>query len=338
MYGSDCSVPYRSERERRPLLACAFALLALFFFVSAWRFAAASGGIEGLTASALATSMLTISLALAGGLWRRSTVTDALGLMPGHIGPLRLGVVALGTVGLSHLCGELLRRTPLWDDSILQTVETALTGLTGEEWLFAAVGFVIAPAIGEELLFRGLTLRGLLSRLTPGGAILGSSILFGAVHLDPGQAIATSVLGVYLGTLAFASRSTRGAILCHMLNNGVALASVGLRVPTSVRPKHLQQPGACSWPALLLSRESAHSSACSDEDRRTRTHRPSSPTRPESPGALVAPPADRRETRRYVLEDGSMSEAVLILDDGELEDVAQVLSQENIPLSDCEAP
>ena len=217
--------------KHRPLLACAFALLALFFFVSAWRFAAASRGVEGLTASALATSMVAISLAFAGALWRRSTLTDALGLMPSHIGPLRLGVVALGTVGLSHLCGELLRRTPLWDDSILQTIETALTGLTGEEWAFAAVGFVIAPAIGEELLFRGLALRGLLSRLTPGGAILGSSILFGAAHLDPGQAIATSVLGVYLGTLAFASRSTRGAILCHMLNNGVALASVGLGDP-----------------------------------------------------------------------------------------------------------
>ena len=175
--------------------------------------------------------MAAVSLAFSGALWRRSTLTDALGLMPGHVGPLRLGVVALGTVGLSHLCGELLRRTPLWDDSILQTLETALSGLTGEEWVFAAVGFVIAPAIAEELLFRGLALRGLLSRLTPGGAILGSSILFGAAHLDPGQAIATSVLGVYLGTLAFASRSTRGAILCHMLNNGVALASVGLGDP-----------------------------------------------------------------------------------------------------------
>jgi len=217
--------------ERRPLLACCFAVLALICLAWARRFAATGAGAEALAESALSTAMVAVSLALAGALLRQSSLQDALGLKPGHIGPGRLAVVALGTVGLSHLCGEVLRRTSLWHESVLQHAEATLTGLHGNELMLAAAGLVIAPAIGEELLFRGLLLRGLLPRVGPAAAILASSILFGAAHLDPGQAIATSLLGVYLGVLAFASGSTRGAIACHMLNNAVALASLSLGQP-----------------------------------------------------------------------------------------------------------
>ncbi len=217
--------------ERRPLLACCFAVLALVCLAWARHFATAGAGAEALAGSALSTAMVAVSLALAGALLRQSSLQDALGLKPGHIGPGRLAVVALGTVGLSHLCGEVLRRTSLWEESALQHAEATLTGLHGNELMLAAAGLVIAPAIGEELLFRGLLLRGLLPRVGPAAAILASSILFGAAHLDPGQAIATSLLGVYLGVLAFASGSTRGAIACHMLNNAVALASLSLGQP-----------------------------------------------------------------------------------------------------------
>lgn len=217
--------------ERRPLLACGFGLLALAFLAGAWRFAAVGPGAEALAGSALSTSMVAVSLAMAGALLRRTSLQDALGLKTGHIGLGRLGIVALGAIGLSHLCGEVLRRTSLFEESFLQHLEVTLTGLNGNELMLAAAGLVIAPAIGEELLFRGLLLRGLLPRVGPASAILVSSILFGAAHIDPGQVIATSLLGVYLGVLAFASGSTRGAIACHMLNNAVALASVSLGQP-----------------------------------------------------------------------------------------------------------
>ena len=219
------------NRKQRLLFAGGFGALAAFFLVWAWKFGTANPGAEGLTASALYTSMAALCLAAAGALCRRQSVTDALGLEAGRISWIQLGVVALGTVGLSHLCGELLRETALWDQGILQRLEETLSGLGIPEMAFAAVGFVLAPAIGEELLFRGLLLRGLLPRLGPTLAIVISSMLFGALHVDPGQALATTVLGIYLGLLAFLSGSTRGPIFCHLVNNGVALASIGMANP-----------------------------------------------------------------------------------------------------------
>jgi membrane protease YdiL (CAAX protease family) len=87
-------------------------------------------------------------------------------------------------------------------------------------WL--AVG--LAPALGEELLFRGFLLR-LLTRRWPGaGAVLGSAAVFGAAHLDPVQGVAAFLLGGYLAALTQRAGSLRPALLLHAVNNSLAVA------------------------------------------------------------------------------------------------------------------
>lgn len=83
---------------------------------------------------------------------------------------------------------------------------------------FAAA--VLAP-VAEEVAFRGYVLSALRTHLGPGAAIVGSSVLFAAMHLDPVRFPAVLFLGLFLGWLAFRSGSIWPAVAAHAVNNGL---------------------------------------------------------------------------------------------------------------------
>lgn len=90
--------------------------------------------------------------------------------------------------------------------------------------LFALVILVgVLPALWEELLCRGLIGRGLVSRwgLIPG--ILITSVLFGAMHLNPAHALAVLPLGIVLHYVYLTTRSLWGPMLLHFLNNAMSV-------------------------------------------------------------------------------------------------------------------
>ena len=80
-----------------------------------------------------------------------------------------------------------------------------------------AVG--IAPGVCEELLFRGLLQRGLVRRCGAPAAVGIGALVFGAMHLEWVQGSAATLLGLYLGAVAFRAGSVRPAIFCHCCNN-----------------------------------------------------------------------------------------------------------------------
>jgi membrane protease YdiL (CAAX protease family) len=82
---------------------------------------------------------------------------------------------------------------------------------------------VIAPFV-EEMLFRGLFLRSFLRNYSPAKAIVLTSLLFGAAHLNIYQFVIASILGLLSGWLYFATRSLWPAIFEHAIyNSGVML-------------------------------------------------------------------------------------------------------------------
>lgn len=78
---------------------------------------------------------------------------------------------------------------------------------------------VIVPPVMEELLFRGIILRGLLGRFRPGTAVVLSATLFALTHMNPWQLIPPFALGVMFGWLYLRTGSLWPCVVGHALNN-----------------------------------------------------------------------------------------------------------------------
>ena len=82
---------------------------------------------------------------------------------------------------------------------------------------------VIVAPVTEELLFRGILLRGLLNRHHPVMAVLLTSLLFAAVHVNPWQCPSALCLGLALGWFYLRTGSILTCILGHAIANGLSL-------------------------------------------------------------------------------------------------------------------
>jgi membrane protease YdiL (CAAX protease family) len=95
------------------------------------------------------------------------------------------------------------------------------------------------PAIGEELVFRGVLARALATRSAI-LAIFVSAVVFSAYHMKPAQMAGTFPLGLALGVLAVRSRSVVPGMVTHFLNNAVVLVLSRVEVPgvTTLLTRH----------------------------------------------------------------------------------------------------
>lgn len=93
------------------------------------------------------------------------------------------------------------------------------------EWLTAIVSITLVP-LSEELCFRVLLLRRLLSRLTAPFAIAVSALLFGAIHADSNPLYAIGG-GLILGYVYWATSSAWLVIAIHALANACSAVVSG---------------------------------------------------------------------------------------------------------------
>jgi membrane protease YdiL (CAAX protease family) len=227
-------------------------------------------GIEvGLAALAIG-----IAFALPGPVTRR------LGLAPGGLSTGAVIALAIGTLGLSHAIEVMLAlwNAPALDRSVATGISRGLEAARGRDFAIALFGTVFAPAIGEELLCRGLIQRGLARWIRPVAAIAIASLVFGWLHQEIVHGTIAAGIGAYLGLAAYWSNSTRPAIAGHAANNfaallgsvgiavvplppvpgifaGLSLAAIGVGWAWRVRPRG--ESGAAGDPALQPSRGTA---------------------------------------------------------------------------------
>src|SRR4030095_10357313 len=83
-------------------------------------------------------------------------------------------------------------------------------------WLVIA----LAPAICEELLFRGFILSGFRT-LGAAPAIGASALLFGVAHASIYRLLPTFFLGLLLGIVVWRTGSIFCSIIIHAINNGL---------------------------------------------------------------------------------------------------------------------
>ena len=105
------------------------------------------------------------------------------------------------------------------------------------------VAAVIAAPIVEEIVFRGLVLRGFLSRMGPVLAIGLQGVLFGVAHVDPvrgtgniGLALVLSAVGITFGASAYFAHRLGPAVIAHAIFNAVVFAIVLTGVLDDVEP------------------------------------------------------------------------------------------------------
>jgi sodium transport system permease protein len=113
--------------------------------------------------------------------------------------------------------------------------------------VLSVLAIAVAPAVCEELLFRGLVLQSLLPPLRTAGAVAASAVLFGLIHLDFSGSGPTLyrvpfaiVVGVGFALLCLRSGSLIPAMLAHAVVNTTTFAAalqeeVGTALP-SPRP------------------------------------------------------------------------------------------------------
>jgi membrane protease YdiL (CAAX protease family) len=136
--------------------------------------------------------------------------------------------VSLTMIGMVFLLSDLDNAfryfcpMPGWIADVFESVggETSL-------WGSLLLLVIIAP-LTEELLFRGLILRGLLSRYPVWISVLISSLLFGLFHLNPWQIIGATLGGLILGWIFVRTRSLVPCVFAHALFNGMPLLLVNL--------------------------------------------------------------------------------------------------------------
>jgi membrane protease YdiL (CAAX protease family) len=80
-----------------------------------------------------------------------------------------------------------------------------------------------APAIGEELMFRGALQRTLHEKFSPFWAIVITSVLFSALHFQFYGFVPRFLLSVFLGMLYYFSGSIKLNMLVHFTNNALAV-------------------------------------------------------------------------------------------------------------------
>lgn len=92
---------------------------------------------------------------------------------------------------------------------------------------------VVAAPIIEELVFRGVMLRGLRSRMSAAAAILVQGVVFGLAHVDPargagnlGLVLVLTAVGIVFGGAAHLLRRVGATVVAHAILNAVVMAVV----------------------------------------------------------------------------------------------------------------
>jgi membrane protease YdiL (CAAX protease family) len=156
---------------------------------------------------------------------------DRLGLGPGRLGLVRVALALAGFLALSNGVHRAILALGLFDGTALAEIDRVVREASPAQPGLVLLAIGLAPALGEELLFRGFLLRWLGTRLPGPASVLGSALLFGAAHLDPVHGLAAFLLGVYLGAVAWRAGSVRTPMLCHAANNSLAVLGLQGWVP-----------------------------------------------------------------------------------------------------------
>ena len=170
----------------------------------------------------------------AAGQSRRNSLFDpGYKLNSSNFGPFKWWSIGLITIVLSfatmisadlpnYLTLQLTNKVPALKQfyDVISNLLDQMTG--GPFWSSFLLVAIFAP-IFEEWLCRGMVLRGLLTHIKPGWAIVISALFFAVIHMNPWQALNAFIIGVVMGYVYYKTGCLWLTMLIHFVNNGFAV-------------------------------------------------------------------------------------------------------------------
>lgn len=81
---------------------------------------------------------------------------------------------------------------------------------------------ILAP-LCEEMLCRGVIMRGLVRHNGPRKAIIWSALIFAVIHMNPWQGIPAFIIGLFFGWVYYRTGSLVSTIFLHFVNNSSSI-------------------------------------------------------------------------------------------------------------------
>ena len=157
--------------------------------------------------------------------WRQLKLADSPSIKTMLLGGL-LMVLLLPVVQWVYWFNHQLP-LPDWaiqQESLINNIITSLLQVsTSYEVAINLLVIAILPALGEELVFRGVIQQKIAEQLSAHGAIWLTAILFSAIHLQFQGFLPRMLLGAVLGYLFFWSKNLWAPIFAHFVFNASQL-------------------------------------------------------------------------------------------------------------------
>lgn len=140
-------------------------------------------------------------------------------------------ILVIGAASASLLLSNVL--SYLFPENSESLNESYLNMLDGVPFVAALLLIALAPAVCEELLFRGYMFTAFRRKMSLSKAIVCVSVLFAISHMSLIKILPTALLGAALAYAVYASNSIFTSSLMHFLNNGfsVLLLYYGDKIP-----------------------------------------------------------------------------------------------------------
>ncbi len=132
-------------------------------------------------------------------------------------------------------------------ETLRRTLETLVEDLEKTPLSIKLLALAFAPALCEELFFRGFLQTSLRQRFSATAAVVASAVLFGLFHIVVRDSlfiermIPSTLMGVILGVMLERSGSVLPGMLLHVLHNGVLLCVVHYKIQLEQQGFGLEQ-------------------------------------------------------------------------------------------------
>lgn len=155
----------------------------------------------------------------------KTPILKRLGLVKPNISILDFLAFAFGSIAVAlmaeYLVTTIIDFIPFYEPEENTKMLQFLEQLTTRWGILFILVVAIAPGFIEEIAYRGFLQRGLLKRYSPVVSIAISSFIFGLAHITFEQIMFTSIMGLWLGIIAWRVNSIWPTILCHICINGM---------------------------------------------------------------------------------------------------------------------